>query len=82
MGTALAGEETFDGMHGDRPTDGSDRLGKRDILRADLDAVLCIAAITDAATAHQCFESCFRKNAARAMVIEEPGLADRMSANE
>ena len=56
----------------DRAADFGNCLGERDVLGADLDAVLRIAALLDAAVAHQRREPLALEFLAGGMCIEEP----------
>ena len=69
-------------MDGDGTADGGDRLGERDILRADLHAVLRITTIAHAAGAHQGFEPRGFQDVARGMLVEQASLAYRVCADE
>jgi len=49
MGESIAHEESFHSVDGHLSSDGGDGFGEGDILGADFDAVLCVAAIVDPA---------------------------------
>src|SRR4029079_4541489 len=59
-----------------------DRPRQGDVLRADLDAVLRVAAVDDAALLHQRVEALVRVHRAGGVRVEEDDLPDRRGADE
>src|SRR5690606_37994715 len=81
-GGFVAGEELGDGVEGGGAAHGADGFGEGDVLGADLDAVLGVAAVGDAAGAHEGFEAFICEAFAGLVEVEEAGLADGGSADE
>lgn len=69
-------------MHRQRPAGFRDRFRERDVLGADGDAVLGVAALLDAADGHERVEPFAGVVLARRVRVEEDRLADRVRAEE
>ena len=80
--TVLAGEEVFDLLDEDVAAHVADGLGEWELLGAGLHAVLCEAALLDAAIAGEGAETLFLEHGAGGVHIEELGLRDGGSADE
>lgn len=78
----LSVEPALDPMNGRLPPRAGDRARERNILRADRNAVLCIAAILYASGSHQRLEPFTRFHLPRAVSIKEHRLTYRGCANE
>src|SRR6185295_3208796 len=82
MFTALPPEDVLEPFHGGLPSDLCDGVGQRNFLRADLDAVLRVAALGDAARLHEDLEALVLVQRARRVRVEEERLTDRRGTDE
>src|SRR5262249_49472631 len=78
----LAAEEVLDRLLDDLATGVGNGFGERDVLGAHLHAVLCVAALLDAAIAHQGPQALMFQRLARGMLVKEPHLGNGRGANE
>src|SRR5581483_2237689 len=60
----------------------SNGAGERNLLGANLDTVLRVAALVNSAVAHQSVQAVALENAARGMCVEQPHLRDYGGAHE
>src|SRR5690606_30284376 len=81
-GGLLTLEELRHAVDRHRAADGGDALRERDVLRADLHAVLRVAAVAHAAGAHEGVEALTLEALAGLVGIEEPRLAEDGRADE
>src|SRR5258708_17633713 len=75
-------EKIADGLLHDRTADLGDGSGQRDILGADLNAILRVPAFLDPAIAHQSREAFALQRFARGMRVEQPHLRNGGRAYE
>jgi len=73
-GPISAPQQVSQGLHHNLSTNLGNRLGQRNVLRANLDAVLCVAAFLDSAIAHQRSQPLALERLPRGMGIEKPHL--------
>src|ERR1700736_3513588 len=78
----LAGEEVFDLLDEDVAAHVADGFGEGELFGAGLDAVLCEAALLDAAVSGQGAEAFFFEDRAAGIHVEELGLGDGGGADE
>ncbi len=72
----------MEGLFGDFAAHDGDRFGQRNLFRADLDAVLGVAAVADAALFHEGAERSSAMQFADGMGIEKAHLGDGCGADE
>lgn len=78
----LAHEEVFDGMDRRASADGGDGFCEWDALGTDLDAVLGVATVLDAAWAGEGVHAFVFESFAGVVFVEEAGLRDGLWADE
>ena len=79
---ALSAEEILHGLDGHVAADVGDGVGQRDLFGADFDAVLCEAALLDAAIAGESAQAIFLEDFAGGVIVEEFDLGNSGCADE
>lgn len=78
----LSGKDVFDRLAHDLAANFGDGVGQRDVFGADFNAILGVAALLDAAIAHQRVQALFLQSFAGGMSVEEPHLRNGRRADE